>query len=76
MENRRPRWRFRISTLMLLVIIAGLVLYIVADRWHRQMEARQREAALLPAVAEAERVRAAAAQQAKAGMPATTGPTE
>jgi type II secretory pathway pseudopilin PulG len=60
MENRRPPSRFRLGTLMLLVIIAGLLSYIVADRWRRQMEARRREAAVLRAMAEAEQMRARA----------------
>jgi hypothetical protein len=56
----RPRWRFRLSTLILLVIIAGLASYIIADRWQRQMAARQREAAVMRAAADAESVRARA----------------
>jgi hypothetical protein len=35
------RWRIRISTLMLLVVIAGLASYIVADLWHRAEDARR-----------------------------------
>jgi hypothetical protein len=76
MDHQRPRWRFRLSTLVLLVIIAGLVSYIVADQWHRQREARRLEAEMQRALAEAECMRAAAAQQATAGMPAPTGLTE
>jgi Tfp pilus assembly protein FimT len=34
MEPRRPRWRFRISALMLLIIIAALAF----ERWHRERE--------------------------------------
>lgn len=33
MEHDRPRWRFRLSTLMLLVIIGALALTLVLDRW-------------------------------------------
>jgi hypothetical protein len=35
MEHDRPRWRFRLSTLMLLVVIAALATYIVVERWQR-----------------------------------------
>jgi hypothetical protein len=76
MDRDPPRWRIRISTLMLLVVIAALVSYIVADRWYREREARRLGAERARPVAEFERARAAAAQQAKAGMPAPTGPTE
>jgi type II secretory pathway pseudopilin PulG len=34
MEHDRPRWRFRMSTLMLLVVILALVLTLVSDRWN------------------------------------------
>ena len=47
MGHDRPRWRFRLSTLMLLVVIAALATYIVVERWQRvQQEASrvQREA--------------------------------
>ena len=37
----RYRWRIRISTLMLLVVIAGLASYIVADLRHRAEDARR-----------------------------------
>ena len=33
MEHDPPRWRFRMSTLMLLVVILALVLTLVSDRW-------------------------------------------
>ena len=35
MAHDRPRWRFRISTLMLLVIILALSLALVSERWER-----------------------------------------
>jgi hypothetical protein len=35
MEHDRPRWRFRISTLMLLVVIVALSLALVAERRKR-----------------------------------------
>jgi hypothetical protein len=38
MEYRNPRWRFRISTLMLLVIIAALALTLVINRRNWQLE--------------------------------------
>jgi hypothetical protein len=59
---------------MLLVVIAGLMSYIVV-LWHRERQARL-EAELMRVKAEYERAQAAAAQQAKARMPAPTGPTE
>jgi hypothetical protein len=72
MDPDRSRWRIRLSTLMLLVVIAALVSYIAADRWHRRRQA-QRLADMMRAVAEYERAEADAAQQAKAR---TAAPTE
>ena len=37
MDQHRPRWRFRISTLMLLVVILGLSLALVMERRRRQV---------------------------------------
>jgi hypothetical protein len=49
------RWRqFRLSTLIFLVIIAGLALALVADRFNRAREARQSEARVQQALAEAQ----------------------
>jgi hypothetical protein len=39
-----PRWRFRLSTLLLLVVIAALATYIIVDRWKREQERRRLEA--------------------------------
>jgi len=50
MEPRRPRWRFRISTLMLLVVISALLF----ERWQREREMRRTEAALQAALRRAE----------------------
>jgi hypothetical protein len=47
---------------MLLIVIAGLVSYIVVERWHRQQEAQQRLAAMQRAAAEAEQARVQAQQ--------------
>ena len=35
MENDRPRWRIRLSTLMLLIIIAALSLVLIMERQAR-----------------------------------------
>ena len=53
MEHDRPRWRIRISTLMLLIIIAALAMTLVSERWKRAVEARRVEEAALRALAEA-----------------------
>jgi len=53
MEHDRPRWRIRISTLMLLIIIAALAMALVSERWNRAVEARR-------LAAEADRAAAAA----------------
>jgi uncharacterized protein (DUF2336 family) len=39
-EEQRPRWRFRISTLMLLIVIAALLF----ERWQREREILRTEA--------------------------------
>jgi hypothetical protein len=62
MEHDRPRWRFRISTLMLLVVILALVLNLVVDRWKRLQKEQQLAASLQQALAQAEQVRALAVQ--------------
>ena len=62
MGHDRPRWRIRLSTLMLLVVIAALATYIVVERWQRVQEARRLAA---EAQAEAQRV-VAALQQSEA----------
>jgi len=46
MEHDRPRWRFRLSTLMLLVIIGALALTLVLDRWKWEQDRRRLGAAL------------------------------
>jgi hypothetical protein len=46
MEPARPRWRIRLSTLMLLVIIAALLFALVYERAMREQERRRTEAAL------------------------------
>ncbi len=72
MDPQRPRWRIRLSTLMLLVIIAALASYIVAERWHREQQARRLETSLQRAMAGAEQARARAVlfqMQAAAGGP-------
>jgi cell division protein FtsL len=57
MEQQRRRWRIRLNTLMLLILIAALVSYIVVERWHRQQAAQRQVAEMLRAAAEAEQVR-------------------
>jgi hypothetical protein len=76
MKHDRPRWRLRISTLMLLVIIAALASALVVERWKRVgserralAEAQRAEAEARLALARALRARAQVAQakaQAKA----------
>ena len=68
MEPRRPRWRFRISTLMLLVIIAALLF----ERWHREREARRTEAVLQARLQQAE----AEAQRISAFVSTAVVPTQ
>jgi hypothetical protein len=41
MGHDRPRWRFRLSNLMLLVVIATLATYIVVERRQRVQEVRR-----------------------------------
>ena len=53
MEHDRPRRRIRISTLMLLIIIAALAMALVSERWIRAVEARRLAAEADRAVAEA-----------------------
>ncbi len=50
MEHDHPRWRIRLSTLMLLVVIAALLF----ERWHRETEARLIEARLQARLRQAE----------------------
>ena len=38
MEQDHPRWRFRLSTLMLWVILLALALTLVLDPWRRKQE--------------------------------------
>ena len=73
----RSRWRIRISTLMLLVVIAALASHIVAAMWHDALKARRLKAALARTLAEFRQAEAVAAQaQAKARIPAPAAPTE
>jgi hypothetical protein len=72
MEREGPRWRIRISTLMLLVIIAALASALVAERWNRTVEAqralahaRTAEAAARRALAQSVRAQAQAVAQAR-----------
>jgi len=37
MDQQRPRWRFRISTLMLLILVVGLAIAIIMDRQRRRV---------------------------------------
>jgi hypothetical protein len=75
MERDRPRWRIRISTLMLLVIIAALASALVVERWKGTAEAqralvyaRRAEAEARRALAQAEQAQVQAVAQAqKAG---------
>jgi hypothetical protein len=63
MENQCPRWRFRISTLMLLVVIAALSIALVIERHtSKQSEQRFRASAEL-ARAETEVARAESARR-------------
>ena len=45
MRYDRPRWRFRLSTLMLLVIILALTFTLVFDRWKTEQERKRLEEA-------------------------------
>jgi hypothetical protein len=67
MEQQRPRWRFRISALMLLVVIFGLSIALVTEQRRRQVaeelaRAREAEARAVAdlALARAQQARAAA----------------
>jgi hypothetical protein len=71
MERDRPRWRIRISTLMLLVIIAALASALVVERWKRTVEAQRALADARRAEAEARRALAQSRwAQAQAVAPA------
>ena len=37
MDQQRPRWRFRISTLMLLILVVGLAIAIIMDCQRRRV---------------------------------------
>jgi hypothetical protein len=64
MEHQRPRWRFRISTLMLLVVIAALASALVIEHRKRQLSEELALANEQMARAEAQRA-LAIAQQAR-----------
>ena len=67
MEHDGPRWRIRLSTLMLLVVIAALATYIFVERWQRVQEARRLDA---------ERHRAAAELISAASRALSAAPTD
>jgi hypothetical protein len=46
MEHDPPRWRIRISTLMLLVIIAALSLALIVERWKKHLDEQRSIASL------------------------------
>ena len=71
MAHDRPRWRFRLSTLMLLVVIAALATYIVVERWQRAQEARRLAAEAERAFQQAQAEVRRASSSAQAG----TSPT-
>jgi hypothetical protein len=52
-EHNPPRWGFRISTLMLLTIIAALSLALVVERWQKHLEEHRMIASLERANAQA-----------------------
>jgi hypothetical protein len=56
MNHNFRHFRLRLSTLMLLVIVAALLL----ERWHREIEIRRIEAALARAEADARQAQAVA----------------
>jgi F0F1-type ATP synthase membrane subunit b/b' len=60
MARERPSWQFRLRTLILLVIIAGLALALVTERFNRAVEAQRREARVQQALAEAQALAAQA----------------
>jgi hypothetical protein len=67
MEHERPRWRFRISTLMLLVIIMALASALVSERLKREWELQRLDAQKEAVVARMQAEAALAnAQQARA----------
>jgi hypothetical protein len=68
------RWGLRISTMMLLVVIAGLASYIVADLRHRAEDARRMAFERAWAIAEAQQTYARGVQ-AQAQIPVPAGPT-
>ena len=68
MERDRPRWRIRISTLMLLVVIAALAVHLVVEprRWlAAEAEKMRAENEARLTAAEAERARALADEEAR-----------
>ena len=46
MEQHRPRWRFRIGTLMLLVAIVGLAIALIVERLNHVRDLQKLEAEL------------------------------
>ena len=81
MGHDRPRWRIRLSTLMLLVVIAALASYIVVEHWQRALETRRHAVeherdmdALMRAREEAQQAQARA-RRASSSEQAGTPPT-
>jgi hypothetical protein len=82
MEPLRPRWRLRISTLMLLIVILGLSLALVMEHQRRQVSeeraVKRLEAANIRAVTAYTQVRRAEAALRKAldeGKSSNPGPS-
>jgi hypothetical protein len=73
MGHDRPRWRFRLSTLMLLVVIAALATYIVVELWQRAEARRLAEEKALAAAAFQQA--GAQARRASSSAQAGTSPT-
>jgi hypothetical protein len=74
MGHDHPRWRIRLSTLMLLVVIAALATYIVVERWQRVQEARRLAAEAQQAFAALQQAEAQA-RRASSSAQAGTSPT-
>ena len=73
MAHDRPRWRFRLSTLMLLVVIAALATYIVVEQWQRAQDARRLAAEMRQVIRQA--VQEEQARRAGSSAQGGTSPT-
>jgi type VI protein secretion system component VasK len=62
MDHQRPGWRIRISTLMLLVIIAAVFLTLAVERWKWRREEQRLIASQERALAQAQQAEARAQQ--------------